>query len=264
MRILVVSAVAALIITKRYDMRDDDMFVCLFELIKCCVKAVYYGAWSFAVMIEWTNELECFQAVSKLAQNCNVWSVSCCCWQRWYSMRIITCHRWVVCCCRPSIWPLNRHLPLFVARLSILIGHRRQKCVAIDLHGAGKILWLKVNQINAIRPRSGQCTAKARRVVCLRSHCEGEENTQVYNLSANKLTWEPSHLTSHQHQVNSRFIRESEKRGKHQTNSQMGIPLMSACSCMSKLFRAIFPSTWSFLRWIPASFRIASMTSVIW
>lgn len=40
MRILVVSAVAALIITKRYDMRDDDMFVRLFELIKCCVKAV--------------------------------------------------------------------------------------------------------------------------------------------------------------------------------------------------------------------------------
>lgn len=46
--------------------------------------------------------------------------------------------------------------------------------------------------------------------------------------------------------------------------SLIGIPLMSAWSCSRRLFSVIFPSTFSFVRRIPASFFIASITSVIW
>lgn len=71
---LVVSADAALMITIRYDMRDDDVFVCLFELIKCCVKAVLRS-------LKLCRDDRMNSNVSKLFQSllatvmCEVWAV---------------------------------------------------------------------------------------------------------------------------------------------------------------------------------------------
>lgn len=130
----------------------------------------------------------CRKKFSQLARKCNGWSV----WCGWCNMTI-TCHRWAVCLRRPAIRALYGHLPLLIARLSILIGHRRQESVVIHLHWASKILRREVNQVNAIRPRSSKSTAEARRIVCLRSHLGVKQRgREKKKQNANKLSWEHS------------------------------------------------------------------------
>lgn len=77
-----------------------------------------------------------------------------------------TCHCVVLLGRDPSVGPPDRHLPLLVPRLPVLVGRCRQVRVVMNFYRVDAVLGREVDQVDSFGTSSGDGATQTRRVVC--------------------------------------------------------------------------------------------------